>query len=109
MYFGLGLGIFAIIVGLVVLKISWREIRHRMVICILNEDYPANIEKRKVYMVITDKPAERDGFLRIYDENGKDYLYPKDLFVEFSLSSKKTNKLEGYIYEKCDRPRSSND
>jgi hypothetical protein len=35
----------------------------------------------KIYRVLHDPEAEKDGDLRIIDETGEDYLYPKDWFV----------------------------
>ena len=55
------------------------------VICISNEDYPASLERRKLYEVIPDADAEVLGQLRIKDESGEDYLYPQELFVSVEL------------------------
>jgi hypothetical protein len=55
------------------------------VICISNEDYPASLERRKLYEVIPDSDAEALGQLRIKDESGEDYLYPQELFVSVEL------------------------
>jgi hypothetical protein len=40
---------------------------------------------RKVYQVITDPAAAADGYVRIIDESGEDYLYPGDYFVPIEL------------------------
>jgi len=55
------------------------------VICIDNEEYPASLERRKLYEVIPDRDAESLGQLRVKDESGEDYLYPKELFVSVDL------------------------
>jgi hypothetical protein len=55
------------------------------VICIKNEDYPASLEARKLYKVLPDVTARKVGMLRIVDESGEDYLYPKEYFVEIKL------------------------
>lgn len=55
------------------------------VICIDNEDYPVSLERRKLYEVLPDPDAESLGQLRIKDESGEDYLYPKALFVPVDL------------------------
>ena len=47
-----------------------------------------DLELRKIYQVISDKRAEKDGFLRIVDESGEDYLYPVTYFVLISLPVK---------------------
>lgn len=54
-------------------------------VCIDNSGYPASLERHKVYRVLQDKDAERDGDLRIVDEGGEDYLYEAERFllVEF--------------------------
>ena len=50
------------------------------VVCIDNDGYPASLEKRKLYVALRDTEAEKQGLLRIIDESGDDYLYPKTLF-----------------------------
>jgi hypothetical protein len=52
----------------------------QLVVCIDNEGYPASLEKRKIYVAFRDADAEKNGLLRIVDESGEDYLYPKILF-----------------------------
>ena len=54
-------------------------------ICIKNAEYPASLELRKVYRVFADKEAAAHGLLRIVDESGEDYLYPKGYFIPVSL------------------------
>ncbi len=58
---------------------------HLFVICIENKVFYASLEKRKLYEVASDKDAESKGMLRIKDESGEDYLYPKELFIEVNL------------------------
>jgi len=57
------------------------------VICIANEEYPASLERRKLYEVVPDTDAESVGQIRVKDESGEDYLYPKELFVTVDLPS----------------------
>ena len=57
----------------------------RLVICVENEGYPASLEKRKLYEVIPDPEAESRDQLRIKDESGEDYLYPKEYFISVDL------------------------
>ena len=57
----------------------------RFAICINNLQYPASLELHKVYRVIPDEDAERDGDLRVIDESGENYLYPSDYFVLVDL------------------------
>jgi hypothetical protein len=59
-------------------------IRH-FVVCIDNEGYSASLERRKIYVALADHAVEKDGMLRVIDESGEDYLYPKELFREIAL------------------------
>ena len=52
----------------------------RFALCVRNSEYE-DLELRKVYRVIPDKRAERDGCIRVVDESGEDYLYPESYFV----------------------------
>ena len=51
----------------------------RFVICINNEGYQASLEPRKIYRVIADTEAEGKGLLRLVDESGEDYPFPREL------------------------------
>ena len=57
----------------------------RFVICISNEGYPASLDVRRVYRVAPDAEAEKSGHVRIIDEFGEDYLYPRDMFVPIEV------------------------
>jgi len=57
----------------------------KFVICLDNSEYPASLEKRKIYECIDDSDAASVGQLRIIDESGEDYLYPENLFVDANL------------------------
>ncbi len=57
----------------------------RFAICIDNSHYPVSLELHKVYRVLADADAEKDGDLRVIDESGADYLYPSDYFVLVEL------------------------
>ena len=61
-----------------------RKAEPRFVICIRNEDCE-DLEPRKVYRVLPDEAAAEDGYLRVIDESGEDYLYPTDYFVPIEL------------------------
>lgn len=53
----------------------------RFVVCIRNAGYEASLERNKIYVVVPDEAAERDGDLRVIDESGEDYLFTADRFV----------------------------
>lgn len=57
----------------------------RFAVCVNNKRYGASLEKRKIYVVVPDRSAERIGHLRVIDESGEDYLYPKSLFAAVRL------------------------
>lgn len=44
-----------------------------------------DLEVRKVYQVLPDREAGREGYVRVIDESGEDYIYPSDLFVSVRL------------------------
>jgi hypothetical protein len=51
-----------------------------LVVCIDNEGYPVSLERRKIYVALRDSQAEKMGLVRVIDESGEDYLYPKSFF-----------------------------
>jgi hypothetical protein len=57
----------------------------QLVVCVTNEGYPASLETRKIYVSLRDSAAEKRGLLRIIDESGDDYLYPKTFFRAIAL------------------------
>ena len=57
----------------------------KFVVCVSNEEYPASLELHKIYRVLPDNDAAVDGDLRVIDESGEDYLYPKEYFVFVEL------------------------
>jgi len=65
---------------------------NKFVLCIENKDYPASLEKWKIYPVI--KKGGKEGYIRIIDESGEDYLYPAEYFVSIEVPSGAKEKLE---------------
>ena len=55
------------------------------VLCVKNRGYPAALEVRKVYRVLSDPTAQKRGLARVIDESGEDYLYPTDFFVPIEV------------------------
>lgn len=53
--------------------------------CVRNDGYEASLERNKIYAVLPDEEAERDGDLRIIDESGEDYLFSADRFVAIEV------------------------
>ena len=56
-------------------------------VCINNAGYPASLELHKIYRVLPDESATREGDLRIVDESGEDYLYPASYFSPIDVST----------------------
>jgi hypothetical protein len=57
----------------------------QLVVCVDNEGYAASLEKRKIYVALRDAAAEKHGLIRVVDESGDDYLYPKTFFRSLAL------------------------
>jgi hypothetical protein len=53
-------------------------------LCIENKDCE-DLERRKIYQILPDEEAEKEGYLRVIDESGEDYLYPQSYFVLVQL------------------------
>ena len=56
----------------------------KFVICIRNEECE-DLELRKLYRVLPDEAAAADGYIRVIDESGEDYLYPQVYFLPIEL------------------------
>jgi hypothetical protein len=56
-----------------------------LVVCVRNEGYPASLERRKIYVALSDRAAGQHGMIRVIDESGESYLYPKEFFREIAL------------------------
>ena len=57
----------------------------QLVVCVDNGAYRASLEKRKIYVALRDAGAEKHGLIRIVDESGDGYLYPKAFFCSIAL------------------------
>ena len=66
---------------------------HKFVICISNHGYEASLEQRKLYEVLPDEKAAQHGQLRIKDESGEDYLFPRDMFMDAALKDEIAEKV----------------
>ncbi|MGA1876177.1 MAG: hypothetical protein ACMUIA_11270 [bacterium] len=53
-------------------------------LCINNKDCE-DLEKREIYQVLPDDEAAKEGYLRVIDESGEDYLYPESYFILIQL------------------------
>jgi len=55
------------------------------VICIHNEGNEVSLQLWKIYKPLRDHAARSEGFFRIVDESGEDYLFPEENFVPIEL------------------------
>ncbi len=53
-------------------------------LCIGNKDCE-DLEIRKIYQVLPDDDDEKEGYIRVIDESGEDYLYPQSYFIFVQL------------------------
>ena len=62
-------------------------------LCIENKDCE-DLEKRKIYQMLPDEDADKEGYIRVIDESGEDYLYPKSYFIVVQLPRKAQEALQ---------------
>ena len=53
-------------------------------LCIENKDCE-DLEKRKIYQMLPDEEADKEQYIRVIDESGEDYLYPRSYFIAVQL------------------------
>ncbi len=58
--------------------------KKRYLLCIRNKGCE-DLEPRKLYVQLPDARAAEDGYVRVIDESGEDYLYPAEFFVAVDL------------------------
>jgi hypothetical protein len=59
---------------------------NRWVVCVEDGGYAASLEARKLYEVLPDSEAEKMDMVRVVDESGEDYLYPREQFGEIRIT-----------------------
>jgi len=70
-----------------------KNTEQRFALCIENSDCE-DLEKRKIYQILPDDKGEKEGYLRVIDESGEDYLYPQSYFVIVQLPRKAQEALQ---------------
>jgi len=78
--------------------------RRRYVVCIQTEGME-DLELRKLYEVLDDEAAASRGYLRVVDESGEDYLYPKELFAPVEVPQTTERALATVVTAKSGRGR----
>jgi hypothetical protein len=66
----------------------------RFLLCIDDGGLPESLEKRKFYEVLEDADAVAEGMVRVIDESGEDYLYPRIYFADVALPQQIERALE---------------
>jgi hypothetical protein len=69
------------------------------VVCIHNEGNEVSLQLWKIYKPLRDHDAKSEGFLRVVDESGEDYLFPEENFVPIELPSEVKRPFERAIRE----------
>lgn len=59
----------------------------RLVVCLRNTGFPASLEPRKIYRCLGTVRVGSRSLLRVVDESGQAYLYPRTLFAPVRVSS----------------------
>ncbi len=59
--------------------------KNQFVVCVNNDGYPASLELHKIYRVLPDEDAARDGEIRVIDESGEDYLFSAASFIPITI------------------------
>ena len=88
------------LLGLTTMRV--RKPASAFILCV-RDDGSEDLEQRKLYQVLPDRAAAREGYLRVVDESGEDYIYPSDLFVPLRLPVAVARRLRGAAQRK---PRS---
>ncbi len=68
-------------------------------VCVAHEG-AEDLEVFKVYRRLADNAAEAQGFFRVIDDSGEDYLYPRAFFLPLPLPPALEKRLEGLAMER---------
>lgn len=66
-------------------------------LCLNNSDYAASLEVRKIYPIIEPTANDPNGYLRIIDESGEDYLFSENRFSVINLSPQVEKQIEASL------------
>jgi len=59
----------------------------RFAVCLRNRGYEVSLERLELYQVLGDGEAAGCKQIRVIDESGEDYLYPRRFFARIRLSA----------------------
>ena len=60
----------------------------KFALCLRNDGNPASLEVLKAYRVVPSRAGDDPQDIRIVDESGEDYLYPRENFLPINLPAK---------------------
>jgi hypothetical protein len=69
-----------------------KQLRPQFAVCLANEGCD-DLQLWKLYRILPDAKAAADGYLRVKDDSGDDYLYPARRFVMVEFSAAVLRKL----------------
>jgi hypothetical protein len=69
----------------------------RFLLCIDDGGRPESLEKRKFYEILEDAEAVSERMVRVIDESGEDYLYPRSFFADVALPRQIERALEASL------------
>jgi hypothetical protein len=64
------------------------------VLCVDNRENPVSLERQKLYRVVEPEANDPESYVRIVDESGEDYIFPRDWFVAIDLPQAAIDALE---------------
>ena len=70
-----------------------KAVTFRYAVCLVNRGYPASLVVRRLYPVLPDAVGDKHDMIRIVDESGEDYLYPRKMFAAVALAKTVEKKL----------------
>jgi hypothetical protein len=73
-----------------------KDKKNTFMLCIENKDCE-DLERRKIYQVLPDSEASKEGYVRVIDESGEDYLYPESYFISIQLTKEAQDALHAII------------
>lgn len=62
-----------------------KRVTKRFALCLDNRGNEASLIQGKVYQILPDLRAAKDGLIRVIDESGEDYLFAKQQFASVGL------------------------
>lgn len=65
----------------------------QFMLCLYNEPNRVSLELGKLYRVVEPEPDDPESQVRLIDESGEDYLFPRQWFVPIELPQKAVDVL----------------